>query len=551
MLLTGTAQPASGGIGNQPTVPVAFPPPSAPGTPRLQAGMLIAKRYRLEALKGSGAMGEVWRARDEHLAGRPRALKRVLLGGATSQERAERESWLKREASILASLSHPAICDIFDVLEDGGTWYLILEWIEGRTLAEELAAQGRPGLPETEVLGWAATLCSALTLLHGQQPPIIFRDLKPQNIMIQIADRSVKLIDFGIARPVATRGATVIGTPGYAPPEQYQGTVDARADQYALAATLHHLLTGRDPTQAPPFTFPRVRTLVPTLSPAVEAALDRALSMKADDRFPTMADFAAALKAAQPSAPRPAPQPPAPRPAPKRQFTLLLPAGVLFVLLLALLASAAAHFSWFSAAATPTQTTAVLPVATSTDQPLITETALPLPTETALPLPTETALPLPTETALPLPTETSIAAVSRAHGYSIKYPASWTRKPHANNSDIAFQAPDTNALVIASATAGTATSAQIKAQQAKVLKGLGKAQGPLTYKLAGINGVTYQLSEIVTKNTSGKLLDVVLLDTVHGPYLYDFEALLLYNGPTYKAETKTVQQMLNSITLTK
>jgi hypothetical protein len=140
---------------------------------------------------------------------------------------------------------------------------------------------------------------------------------------------------------------------------------------------------------------------------------------------------------------------------------------------------------------------------------------------------------------------------NKAHGYTIQYPASWTRTPHANNADIEFQAPDTNALVTASATKGTASTKEIKAQQAKVLKGLGKAQGPLNYKLASINGITYQLTEVVTKTSQGKLLDAVLLDSVHGAYLYDFEAFLLYNGPTYKAETKTVDQILNSIQLTK
>lgn len=140
---------------------------------------------------------------------------------------------------------------------------------------------------------------------------------------------------------------------------------------------------------------------------------------------------------------------------------------------------------------------------------------------------------------------------NKKHGYSLQYPANWTRKPHADNQDVEFQAPDTNALVTASATAGTATTAQIKAQQAKVLKGLGKTHGPLTYKPVSIHGITFQLSEIVTKNSSGKLIDAVLLDTVHGAYLYDFEAFLLYKGPTYKAETATVDQMFNSITLAK
>jgi hypothetical protein len=138
-----------------------------------------------------------------------------------------------------------------------------------------------------------------------------------------------------------------------------------------------------------------------------------------------------------------------------------------------------------------------------------------------------------------------------AHGYRLQYPATWTRKPHAAQSDVELVAPDTNAIVTASATAGSATQAEIKAQQAKVLKGAGQAQGPLSYKLASIHGYTYAVSEIVTTTAEGKMLDMVLVDTVHGGYVYDFEAFLRYNGPTYKAEVKTVQQILNSIQLTK
>ncbi len=140
---------------------------------------------------------------------------------------------------------------------------------------------------------------------------------------------------------------------------------------------------------------------------------------------------------------------------------------------------------------------------------------------------------------------------NKIHGYHMQYPATWTVTPHASNTDVEFGAPDTNAIVTASATAGSATEAEIKAQQAKVLKAAGKAQGPLSYKLVSIHGITYALSEIVTKTAQGKVLDMALLDTLHGAYLYDFDALLLYNGPTYKAETKTVQQMLNSIQLNK
>jgi len=184
-------------------------------------------------------------------------------------------------------------------------YYLILELIEGRTLADELATRGAPGLPETDVLTWAISLCDALAYLHGHTPPVIFRDLKPQNIMRRL-DGRVVLIDFGIARAMTTAGGTAIGTGGYAPPEQYQGLADVRSDVYGLAATLHHLLTGRDPTRHPPFRFPPVQELVPQISLHINSALAHALNMAPDDRFQTANAFAAALIGTQSTLERPA-----------------------------------------------------------------------------------------------------------------------------------------------------------------------------------------------------------------------------------------------------
>lgn len=282
--------------------------------PSMIPGRMIAGRYRLEVPIASGAMGAVWRGCDERLHGRPCAIKSVLLGGATPEEQVERAQWFARETEVLSALRHPVICDIRDVVSEDGLQYLILELIEGRTLADELALRGAPCLPEHEVLAWATVLCEALTYLHSPTPPVIFRDLKPQNIMLR-SDGRVTLIDFGIARSVVASGGTAIGTGGYAPPEQYQGLAEARSDMYALAATLHHLLTGRDPTTQAPFTFPNARALAPAISPHVEAALTKALSLVIDNRFGSVAAFAVALTGAPASQQRSAstrlPQPPA------------------------------------------------------------------------------------------------------------------------------------------------------------------------------------------------------------------------------------------------
>jgi hypothetical protein len=284
-----------------PTCGAAFAPALGsarpPVTARSGTGRLLAGRYRLDAQVAAGAMGAVWRVRDERLYGRRCAAKAIRIEGADAYEQAERRAYLKREAAALAGLHHPAICTILDLVEEAGVPYLILEWIDGRTLAEEVTTRGRPGLPLAEVLPWAATLADALGYLHGQRPPLIVRDLKPANIMRR-EDGRVTLIDLGLARASVAAGGTTIGTPGYAPPEQYQGIADARSDVYALGATLHHLLSGRDPERQQPFVFPRLDTLVPALPSGVAAVLDRALQMRADDRFPSVAAFATALREA-------------------------------------------------------------------------------------------------------------------------------------------------------------------------------------------------------------------------------------------------------------
>jgi hypothetical protein len=230
---------------------------------------------------------------------------------APGENASEARAHFERECEVLASLQHPAICQILDVLVEGDQRYLVMEFIDGVTLASELAVRGKPGLPEAEVLCWAETLVDVLTYLHeytdelGVRRPIIFRDLKPLNVMLR-KEGGIALIDFGIARPMATSGGTAIGTGGYAPPEQYQGQAEPRSDQYALAATLHHLLTGRDPTVARPFDFPAVSDLVPDINPRIDAALARALSMRVADRFPSVSAFGDALLGLQPGPAGPA-----------------------------------------------------------------------------------------------------------------------------------------------------------------------------------------------------------------------------------------------------
>jgi serine/threonine protein kinase len=244
----------------------------------LPVSHLLDGRYRIHKLLGAGGMGRVYLANDTRLANRPVAAKEMILGDGVQERKAVED--FNREASVLARLSHPSIPQIIDYFGEQGRHYLVMEYVAGGDLQhrlDEMGAGARMG--EADVLDMARQLLDVLQFLHSQKPPIIYRDLKPANIMIDHHGRAM-LIDFGIARflPPGGRG-TQIGSVGYAPPEQYVGKMEPRSDLYALAATMHHLLTGRDPQLQPPFSFPPLTELAPAVSAqtaqVIMAALDK------------------------------------------------------------------------------------------------------------------------------------------------------------------------------------------------------------------------------------------------------------------------------------
>jgi serine/threonine protein kinase len=256
----------------------------------LQAGTVLQKRYVIERLLGGGGMGMVYLAHDRRLANRACALKEMVDHFIDQQQRIEANDYFAREADTLAQLKHPAIPAISDRFDDQNRHYLVMEYVEGRNLEEELASRGGP-LPEGLVIDIARQLCDVLAYLHGLTPPIIYRDMKPSNVMLTPKGRVV-LIDFGIARLFRTaRKGTMIGTLGFAPPEQYQGMVDPRSDIYSLGATLHYVVTARDPEKFPPFSFPPIRELRPDISSNLAGAIDRALSYEVDARPPSVLEF--------------------------------------------------------------------------------------------------------------------------------------------------------------------------------------------------------------------------------------------------------------------
>lgn len=263
------------------------------------AGTVLQGRYRITSTLGMGGMSTVYKALDLRFANVERAcaVKEMFDPGGDEALRRQRTANFEREAGLLAVLANPLIPKVFDYFSEGGNHYLVQEFIPGHNL-ETLLEQTPEGFLESQMIDWGVAICDVLSYLHGQSPnPIIFRDLKPSNIMAK-EDRSLMLIDFGIARTFQhlERG-TMIGTEGYAPPEQYRGVADARTDIYALGATLHHLATRVDPRFETPFTFNQrpPRSVNSSLSAAFDAVILRATAYAPSDRFPTAAEFKAEL----------------------------------------------------------------------------------------------------------------------------------------------------------------------------------------------------------------------------------------------------------------
>src|SRR5262249_11434773 len=196
-------------------------PVSGPLPGPLEPGTVLQKRYRIQRLLGGGGMGMVYLAQDQRLSNRPCAIKEMVDHFIDPQQRLEANEYFAREADTLAQLKHSAIPAISDRFDQLNRHYLVMEYVEGCNLEEELAQRGSP-LPQSLVVSVARQLCDVLAYLHGLQPSIIYRDLKPSNVMLSRNGRVV-LVDFGIARLFkAQRKGTMIGTLGFAPPEQYQ-----------------------------------------------------------------------------------------------------------------------------------------------------------------------------------------------------------------------------------------------------------------------------------------------------------------------------------------
>jgi serine/threonine protein kinase len=283
-------------------------PPGSPAAPptdvarALTPGRIVHGRFRVDRVLGQGAMGAVYLVRDTTLADRPCAMKEMLDYSHTAEEQAAAVRRFLAEAETLAALNHPGIPQVYDRFIESGRYYLVMEFVAGVDLGCVLQVhrqeQGR-ALPEREIAGWALQICDVLEYLHGNLPPVVHRDLKPANLILTRNGR-IKLVDFGIAKSGVTARGTSIGTHGYAPPEQYRGQTGPESDLYALGATLHHLLTGRDPNLQAPFDFPHPGTLVPALNPQLDELVMRLLALSPQDRPATAEAVRDGLTAAYP-----------------------------------------------------------------------------------------------------------------------------------------------------------------------------------------------------------------------------------------------------------
>lgn len=257
-------------------------------------GAIIDGKYEILKQIGMGGMSTVYLAMDQHL-NKQWAVKEIRLRADDRESRVIIQS-LIAEANLMKKLDHPALPRIVDIIDSRDTIYVIMDYIEGEPLSRILEREGPQ--PEEDVLEWARQLCDVLSYLHTRKPPVIYRDMKPGNIMIR-PDGNIRLIDFGIAREYKegkTSDTVALGTKGYAAPEQFggQGQTDARTDIYSLGVTLYQALTGQTPSE-PPYEFYPIRYWDPSLSGGLEKIIAKCVKPNPQDRYQTCAQLYYAL----------------------------------------------------------------------------------------------------------------------------------------------------------------------------------------------------------------------------------------------------------------
>ncbi len=278
-----------------------LPAPHDGPCPRLDlinggANVVLQERYELTGLLGQGGMGTVYMARDLRLHNRPCVVKKLRDDFYREEDKEKAVAFFQREIGVLSELQHPNIVHILDRFEVNDDYYLVMEYVEGRDLHNILHERGEP-FSEEQVRDWAIQICDVLEYLHEHDPPVIYRDLKPSNIMLDVKGR-IKLVDFGIARPVEEGvDNTHVVSAGFSPPEQYWGAADPRSDIYALGSTMHFLLTGKDPIALHP-SSPRADNQA--VSQRLDAIVQQATAQDAKVRYQKSYELKQALAEEQP-----------------------------------------------------------------------------------------------------------------------------------------------------------------------------------------------------------------------------------------------------------
>lgn len=260
-----------------------------------QPGSVIDNKYEILKQIGKGGMSTVYLAMDKRL-NKQWAVKEINKVANDKNNEVVVQSLLA-EANLMKRLDHPSLPRIVDIIDNGRTIYVIMDYIEGESLDKILNTSGPQ--PQALVVEWAKQLCDVLRYLHNQTPPIIYRDMKPANIMLK-PEGNLKLIDFGIAREYKKNNMTdtvSLGTRGYAAPEQFggMGQTDARTDIYCLGVTLYHLLTGQNPAE-PPYELYPIRQWNPSLSSGLEYIVQKCTQLNPDDRYQNCDELMYALE---------------------------------------------------------------------------------------------------------------------------------------------------------------------------------------------------------------------------------------------------------------
>ena len=291
-----------------------------------EKSLVLQNRYILIKPLGQGGMGTVFLAQDKRLSKRFCVVKKLRLDGFDNEDKRKAMSFFEREAMVLSGLKHPNVVAIQDYFEEHGNYFLVMEYVKGDNLQQLLKKRGGP-FNEKQVIEWAVNILDVLNYLHGHNPPVIYRDIKPSNIMLSTVD-GIKLVDFGIARPYVDNSEnTHVVSGGYSPPEQYWGAADQRSDIYALGATMYYLLTGKEPMA---LLSCSTRSRNSAVSEFMDKVIQKATAQDVWLRYQTASEMTQALTA-----------------IPSKQIVLRPPLYVMVACIMALISVASAAFIFF------------------------------------------------------------------------------------------------------------------------------------------------------------------------------------------------------------